>query len=143
MKWRKGYKVVVKDRGRYYSCLLPKGVRQEYRIGHVTKIRSHIGYKSGWGELAVFINLKDARKFRSFQVEKRKVSSLIFQCKYKPSLGVHLRIPARVLTSRYQFHWLLDGEGQECMGSAVYRKNGCVPSGTAFAEAVELVKRIW
>lgn len=131
-EWLDGFKVVRKDRGKYYSCSLPKGVRQEYRIGKPTKRRN-----GNWGALAVFKKEKNAKDF----VLRALTDDLhIKKCKYKLEIkrrGKHrklakiLFVPSKVYHNNRQYFYLMN----------VY--NGCAvfltaPEGTAFADEVIL-----
>ena len=136
LDWQDGFKVLVEDKGKYYSCSLNIDTRQQYRIGKPTKRR-----EGKWGALAVFKSLISARAFEESQMLSTRLC--IFSCKWLPSpsdvKGIYM--PAAWHSRHLKKGYSLNPNERRTTDGRIMLKSARIPSGTQFAEEVIILER--
>lgn len=135
--WLDGFKVLAKDRGRYYSCALEIGTRQEYGVNKRTKRR-----KGKWGALAVFKTLETARAFE--ETQRPYYDMEIFSCQWLPSPSdvKGLYMPAPQWTRRIKNGRKLNPHETRTSDGRVKLRDHRIPTGTMLAEEVTILERV-
>ncbi len=136
LEWKYGYKLLRRDNGRLFSCSLPVGLRQEYWIGRPTKRRG-----GKWGALTLFADHYDAKDLRCFYFEASLQKQLtIFYCRYIPADKIKIvALPTEELTDT----WVRDMNGRiEYHVFAGFIQRLIVPSGTIYADTIELIREV-
>jgi len=122
---KRAYKLMRRDRGGYYSCNLPIGERQRYRVNIPTKRRE------GWGSLCLFRDLVSLSRFVFLCVGMGKWEGsdlVVFLADYVPSDEGFVYKP-----------WLRsfwDG------GKRLTVKPDFIPPGTVYANEVTIRDRV-
>ena len=120
----KGYKVVSIHEGRFCSCRVrPTREQKVYaNATHFYDLNIPTTPRPGYGALAVFPTLKEARRFANSSYMDMEKNERIFKCYYRPSRTKELEIPF------YRKTKIGDWEG--------------IPNSTKFASSVVLLKEV-